>query len=52
VLARAPELAAEVVLPVHRNPPEGPGGPAHREPWIKDLNGYTVVIVSSDGEAT
>lgn len=50
-VARATELGAEVVLPVHRNPPGGPGGPAHRELWIKDLDGYTVVIASPDGEA-
>jgi catechol 2,3-dioxygenase-like lactoylglutathione lyase family enzyme len=50
-VARATELGAEVVVPVHRNPPEGPGGPAHRELWIKDLDGYTVVIASPDGEA-
>jgi catechol 2,3-dioxygenase-like lactoylglutathione lyase family enzyme len=49
--ARATELGAEVVLPVHRNPPEGPGGPAHRELWIRDPDGYTVVIASPDGEA-
>jgi catechol 2,3-dioxygenase-like lactoylglutathione lyase family enzyme len=49
--ARATDLGAEVVLPVHRNPPEGPGGPAHRELWIKDLDGYTVVLASPDGEA-
>lgn len=45
-VARATELGAEVVLGVHRNP-----GPAHRELWIKDLDGYTVVIASPDGEA-
>ena len=38
-------------MPVHRNPSEGPGGPAHRELWIKDPDGYTVVIASPDGEA-
>jgi hypothetical protein len=41
---------AEVMLPVPRNPPEPPGGPAHRELWINVLDGYTV-IASSDGEA-
>jgi catechol 2,3-dioxygenase-like lactoylglutathione lyase family enzyme len=51
VVGRANELGAEVVLPVHRNPPEGPGGPAHRELWIRDLDGYVVVIASPDGEA-
>ena len=50
-VARATELGAEIVLPVHRNPPEGPGGPAHRELWIRDLDGYTVVLASPDGEA-
>jgi len=29
----------------HRN------GPDHREFWIKDPDGYTVVIASCDGEA-
>ena len=28
---RAEALAADVVHPPHRNPPDGPGGPAHRE---------------------
>lgn len=51
-VARAGELAAEVVVPSHRNPPDGePGGPAHRELWIRDLDGYTVVLASPDGEA-
>jgi catechol 2,3-dioxygenase-like lactoylglutathione lyase family enzyme len=48
---RARELDAKVVLDVHRNPPEGDGGPNHRELWIKDLDGYTVVLASPDGEA-
>jgi len=52
VVARAAQLGATVVLPPHRNPPEGQGnGPGHREIWIKDLDGYTVVIASPDGEA-
>jgi catechol 2,3-dioxygenase-like lactoylglutathione lyase family enzyme len=51
-VARAGELGADVVLPPHRNPPEGePGGPAHRELWIRDPDGYTVVVASPDGEA-
>jgi catechol 2,3-dioxygenase-like lactoylglutathione lyase family enzyme len=49
-VARAQELNAEIVLPPHRNPPEGPGGPAHREIWLRDLNGYEVVLASPDGE--
>jgi predicted enzyme related to lactoylglutathione lyase len=52
VVARARELAAPVVRPPHRNPPEGEGnGPGHREIWIKDPDGYTVVVASPDGEA-
>jgi predicted enzyme related to lactoylglutathione lyase len=49
---RAVHLGATIVLPPHRNPPEGQGnGPGHREVWIKDPDGYTVVIASPDGEA-
>lgn len=52
VVARAAELDAPVVRPPHRNPPEGQGnGPGHREIWLKDLDGYTVVVASTDGEA-
>lgn len=51
-VARAGELGAEVIKPPHRNPPEGEeGGPAHRECWLRDLDGYTVVLASPDGEA-
>lgn len=51
-VGRAGELGAEVVLAPHRNPPEGqPGGPAHREIWLRDPEGYTVVLASPDGEA-
>jgi catechol 2,3-dioxygenase-like lactoylglutathione lyase family enzyme len=51
-VARSRELQAEVVLAPHRNPPEGqPGGPAHREIWLRDPDGYTVVLASPDGEA-
>jgi catechol 2,3-dioxygenase-like lactoylglutathione lyase family enzyme len=50
-VARATELGAEVVLGPIRNPAEGPGGPAHRELWLRDPNGYTVVVCSPDGEA-
>lgn len=52
VVERAQELDATIVLPPHRNPPEGEGnGPGHREIWIKDPDGYTVVVASPDGEA-
>jgi predicted enzyme related to lactoylglutathione lyase len=51
-VARAQGLDATVVLAPHRNPPEGEGnGPGHREIWIKDPDGYTVVLASPDGEA-
>jgi predicted enzyme related to lactoylglutathione lyase len=52
VVARAGELSAPIVRAPHRNPPEGQGGgPGHREIWIKDPDGYTVVVASTDGEA-
>lgn len=52
VVARAEQLHATVTRPPHRNPPEGHGnGPGHREIWLKDLDGYTVVVASPDGEA-
>jgi catechol 2,3-dioxygenase-like lactoylglutathione lyase family enzyme len=51
-VARATALGAKVVLPPHRNPPEGDGGPDHREIWLRDPDGYTVVLASPDGEAS
>jgi predicted enzyme related to lactoylglutathione lyase len=51
-VVRAAQLGATVVLPPLRNPPAGEGnGPGHREIWIKDPDGYTVVVASPDGEA-
>jgi catechol 2,3-dioxygenase-like lactoylglutathione lyase family enzyme len=49
--ARAMEMGAEVMLPRHRNPPDGNGGPNHWEIWLKDPDGYTVVLASPDGSA-
>jgi hypothetical protein len=49
--ARATELQAEIVLPRHRNPPDGDGGPNHWEIWLRDPDGYTVVLASPDGSA-
>jgi catechol 2,3-dioxygenase-like lactoylglutathione lyase family enzyme len=49
--ARATELQAEIVQPRHRNPPEGDGGPNHWEIWLRDPDGYTVVLASPDGSA-
>jgi predicted enzyme related to lactoylglutathione lyase len=52
VVVRAEQLQAPIVRAPHRNPPEGQGnGPGHREIWIKDPDGYTVVVASPDGEA-
>ena len=48
---RAAELNAEVVLSRHRNPPDGRGGPNHWELWLRDPDGYTVVLASPDGSA-
>jgi catechol 2,3-dioxygenase-like lactoylglutathione lyase family enzyme len=50
-VGRAAALNAEVVLPRHRNPPDGDGGPNHWEIWLRDPDGYTVVLASPDGTA-
>lgn len=50
-VGRARALRAETILPPHRNPPDGPGGPAHREVWLHDPDGYLVVLASPDGES-
>lgn len=50
--ARAGEMQVEVVLPRHRNPPDGNGGPNHWELWLSDPDGYIVVLASPDGSAT
>jgi len=44
---RARALHAEVVLEPHFNP-----NPQHREMWLRDPDGYVVVIASPDGEAS
>jgi catechol 2,3-dioxygenase-like lactoylglutathione lyase family enzyme len=43
---RARALGAEIVEEPHVNP-----APRHRELWIRDPDGYVVVIASPDGEA-
>ncbi len=50
-LARAEAMGVEVVMPRHRNPPTGDGGPNHWECWLRDPNGYLVVLASPDGSA-
>ena len=44
---RSRSLGAEVVEEVHVNP-----APDHREMWLRDPDGYLVVICSPDGEAS
>ena len=45
-------ICADQLRPPHRDPPEGQGnGPGHRELWVEDPDGYTVVVASPDGEA-
>jgi catechol 2,3-dioxygenase-like lactoylglutathione lyase family enzyme len=50
-IARATEMNVEVVMPRHRNPPDGSGGPNHWEFWLRDLDGYAVVLASPYGSA-
>jgi catechol 2,3-dioxygenase-like lactoylglutathione lyase family enzyme len=50
-MSRVAEMKAEVVLPRHRNPPDGDGGPNHWECWLRDPDGYVVVLASPDGSA-
>lgn len=45
-LERARRLHAEVLLEAHTNP-----RPNHREIWLRDPDGYVVVIASPDGDA-
>jgi catechol 2,3-dioxygenase-like lactoylglutathione lyase family enzyme len=42
---RARTLQAQVILGPHFNP-----NPQHREMWLRDPDGYVVVIASADGE--
>lgn len=48
-LTRVAELQAEIILPRHRNPPDGDGGPNHWEIWLRDPDGYSIVLASPDG---
>jgi catechol 2,3-dioxygenase-like lactoylglutathione lyase family enzyme len=51
VTKRAAEMGIEIVLPRHRNPPDGNGGPNHWECWMRDPDGYKVVVASPYGSA-
>jgi predicted enzyme related to lactoylglutathione lyase len=50
-IARAEQMKAHVLMPRHRNPPSGDGGPNHWEVWLRDPDGYAVVLASPDGSA-
>lgn len=50
-IARAEAMDAEIVMPRLRNPPDGDGGPNHWECWLRDPDGYGVVLASPDGSA-
>jgi catechol 2,3-dioxygenase-like lactoylglutathione lyase family enzyme len=45
VVERARGLGAEIVEEPHVNP-----APRHREVWLRDPDGYVVVVASPDGE--
>ena len=45
VVERARRLRAEIIEEPHINP-----APQHREMWLRDSDGYVVVIASPDGE--
>jgi hypothetical protein len=45
VVGRARGLRAEIIEEPHVNP-----APRHREIWLRDCDGYVVVIASPDGE--
>jgi hypothetical protein len=41
---RAAAMNAHVIQPRHRNPPSGENGPKHWEIWLRDPDGYTIVL--------
>ena len=47
VVERARALGSEIIEEPHVNP-----GPQHREMWLRDADGYVVVIASPDGESS
>ena len=52
LMERAREMAVSIILPKHRNPPPPEeGGPNHWECWMKDPDGYTIVVASPYGTA-
>jgi catechol 2,3-dioxygenase-like lactoylglutathione lyase family enzyme len=51
VVQRTVEMGVEIVIPRHRNPADGDGGPNHWECWVRDPDGYIVVVASPYGTA-
>lgn len=51
VLERAQLMGVDIVLPKHRNPSDGNGGPNHWELWLRDPDGYVLVVSSPYGTA-
>jgi catechol 2,3-dioxygenase-like lactoylglutathione lyase family enzyme len=45
VVQRASEMGVEIILPRRRNDPD------HWECWMRDPDGYTIVVASPDGSA-
>jgi catechol 2,3-dioxygenase-like lactoylglutathione lyase family enzyme len=50
-MTRLAGIQAEIVRPRCRNPADGNGGPNQWECWLRDPDGYTVVISSPPGTA-
>lgn len=48
---RGKAMGVKIVLPTHRNPPSGDGGPNHWECGLRDPDGYMVVLAGPDGSA-
>lgn len=46
IMQRAAAMNAEIIMPKHRNP-----APNHWECWLRDPDGYSVVIASPDNTA-
>ena len=51
VVQRSTDMGVEIIMPRHRNPPDGNGGPNHWECWMRDPDGYMVVVASPYGSA-
>jgi hypothetical protein len=47
VVEQARALRAQIIEEPHFNP-----RPRHREVWLRDLDGYVVVVAGPDGESS